>query len=149
MFTIIYIYINIVKAELPEDVFNVHRLYIEKVVKLTTEQTAVLTNGRYKQWLFLNLLNKKIIIYSLKKLVNNQSFKKIRLDFIDIIAYHCRLVGPMAGDEELTSNDFELLEKLTMSMYGDKLVQSFYNHLDVNKPDISDVALILGKPLIY
>jgi hypothetical protein len=55
----------------------------------------------------------------------------------------------MAGDEELTSNDFELLEKLTMSMYGDKLVQSFYNHLDVNKPDISDVALILGKPLIY
>lgn len=54
----------------------------------------------------------------------------------------------MAGDEELTSNDFELLEKLTMSMYGEKLVQSFYNHLDVNKPDISDVALILGRPLI-
>ena len=57
MFTIIYIiYINIVKAELPEDVFNVHRLYVEKVVKLTTEQTAVLTNGRYNQCSSLNLL---------------------------------------------------------------------------------------------
>lgn len=54
----------------------------------------------------------------------------------------------MAGDEELTSNDFELLEKLTMSMYGEKLVQAFYNHLDVNKPDISDIALTLGRSLI-
>jgi hypothetical protein len=38
--------------------------------------------------------------------------------------------------ETLSSHDLELLEKLTMSQYGEKLVQAFYNHMDVNRPDI-------------
>ncbi len=37
----------------------------------------------------------------------------------------------------------ELLEKLTMSQYGEKLVQAFHNFLDVNKPDIRQPVHVL------
>jgi hypothetical protein len=37
----------------------------------------------------------------------------------------------------------ELLEKLTMSQYGEKLVQAFHNFLDVNKPDIRQPIHVL------
>ena len=35
-----------------------------------------------------------------------------------------RMIGPLEEGEVLSINDFELLEKLTMSQYGDKLVQA-------------------------
>ena len=34
--------------------------------------------------------------------------------------------------------------KVTMSVYGDKLVQALYNHMDVGSEGISDVALVAG-----
>jgi len=55
-----------------------------------------------------------------------------------------RMVGPLDVTEVLTVNDFELLEKLTMSQYGEKLVQAFHNYLDVNREDISNIALVTG-----
>ena len=54
------------------------------------------------------------------------------------------MVGPLDVTEVLTVNDFELLEKLTMSQYGEKLVQAFHNYLDVNREDISNIALVTG-----
>merc|ERR1719391_997571 len=83
-----------------DEVFKVHRLYAEKVLKLAAGQTAILVNGR--------------------------------------------MVGPLGEKDALTSNDFDLLEKLTMSQYGEKLVQAFHNHLDVQRSDISDIALVTG-----
>merc|ERR1719348_2046521 len=55
-----------------------------------------------------------------------------------------KVIGPLDDNEELTNNDFDLLEKLTMSQYGEKLVQAFHNHLDVNSPDISDQAMLVA-----
>jgi len=86
--------------DLSDEVFEVHRIYAARVLKMEAGQAAVLNNGR--------------------------------------------LVGPLSPAETLEADDFDLLEKLTMSMYGEKLVQAFHNHLDVNKPDISNVALIAG-----
>ena len=33
------------------------------------------------------------------------------------------MIGPLAESETLTSNDFELMEKLSMGKYGEKLNQ--------------------------
>jgi len=55
-----------------------------------------------------------------------------------------KVIGPLDDNEDLTNNDFDLLEKLTMSQYGEKLVQAFHNHLDVNSPDISDQAMLIA-----
>merc|ERR1719187_1379585 len=55
-----------------------------------------------------------------------------------------KVIGPLDDNEELTNNDFDLLEKLTMSQYGEKLVQAFHNHLDVNAPEISDQAMLIA-----
>jgi len=55
-----------------------------------------------------------------------------------------KVIGPLDENEELTNNDFDLLEKLTMSQYGEKLVQAFHNHLDVNAPEISDQAMLIA-----
>merc|ERR1719334_948943 len=49
-----------------------------------------------------------------------------------------RLLGPLDEGEELTVNDFDLLEKLTMSQYGAKLVEAFHSYMDVNDVKISD-----------
>ena len=35
-----------------------------------------------------------------------------------------KVIGPLSDEEEFTVDDFELLEKLTMSQYGEKLVQA-------------------------
>jgi hypothetical protein len=42
----------------------------------------------------------------------------------------------------------ELLEKLTMSQYGEKLVQAFHNFLDVNKPDIRQPIHVLYTQMV-
>ena len=55
-----------------------------------------------------------------------------------------KVIGPLEDNEELTNNDFDLLEKLTMSQYGEKLVQAFHNHLDVNSPEVSDQAMLVA-----
>ena len=55
-----------------------------------------------------------------------------------------KVFGALDDAEEFTVNDYELLEKLTMSQYGEKLVQAFYNHLDVQDPTISDKAMIIS-----
>ena len=39
------------------------------------------------------------------------------------------MVGPLEEGETLTSNDFELMEKLSMGKYGEKLTQVFFVHL--------------------
>ena len=62
----------------------------------------------------------------------------------DLDLWPFRMVGPLDATEVLTVNDFELLEKLTMSQYGEKLVQAFHNYLDVNREDISNIALVTG-----
>ena len=55
-----------------------------------------------------------------------------------------KVIGPMEEEEEISLSDFDLLEKLTMSQYGDKLVQAFYNQLDVQNPAVSDQAMIVS-----
>eukprot|EP00090_Calanus_glacialis_P019622 TRINITY_DN3011_c0_g1_i1.p1 TRINITY_DN3011_c0_g1~~TRINITY_DN3011_c0_g1_i1.p1 ORF type:complete len:1524 (+),score=468.92 TRINITY_DN3011_c0_g1_i1:46-4617(+) len=55
-----------------------------------------------------------------------------------------KVIGPLGDKEDLTNNDFDLLEKLTMSQYGEKLVQAFHNHLDVNTPEVSDQAMLVA-----
>jgi len=55
-----------------------------------------------------------------------------------------RVVGPLNSDETFTSNDFDLLEKLTMSQYGEKLVQAFHSHMDVKSEGVSDQALLVA-----
>ena len=58
-----------------------------------------------------------------------------------------KIIGPLAAEEEINTNDLELLEKLTMSQYGEKLVQAFYNQLDVQHPAVSDQAMIVAALL--
>lgn len=55
-----------------------------------------------------------------------------------------KIIGPLAAEEEINTEDFDLLEKLTMSQYGDKLVQAFYNQLDVQQAAVSDQAMIVA-----
>jgi len=55
-----------------------------------------------------------------------------------------RILGPLDSNEELTSNDFDLLEKLTMGQYGEKLVQAFHNHMNVNSKEVSDQAMLVA-----
>ena len=55
-----------------------------------------------------------------------------------------KVIGPLDDGEEFTVDDYELLEKLTMSQYGEKLVQAFYNHLDVKDPAVSDQAMVVA-----
>jgi UDP-glucose:glycoprotein glucosyltransferase len=45
-------------------------------------------------------------------------------------------------------DDMDLLEKLTMSRYGEKLVTAFHTHLDVSSPDISDTAMMVAGLLV-
>merc|ERR1719318_376991 len=59
-----------------------------------------------------------------------------------------RIIGPLGAEEELTVNDLDLLEKLTMAQYGEKLVQAFHNHLDVTGADISDKAMYVAALLM-
>ena len=49
--------------------------------------------------------------------------------------------------EALTTNDLELLEKLTMSQYGDKLVQAFHTHMAVGEEGVSERAMLLAALL--
>ena len=60
-------------------------------------------------------------MYALKKRSAKEIHPNLKLILMNNSAD--RLVGPLDADETLTVNDIELLEKLTMSMYGDKLVQ--------------------------
>ena len=55
-----------------------------------------------------------------------------------------KVIGPLEQSEEINQNDFDLLEKLTMSQYGEKLVQAFYNQLDVQHSEVSDQAMIVS-----
>ena len=55
-----------------------------------------------------------------------------------------QVLGPLAPGEDLTVNDFDLLEKLTMSLYGEKLVQAFHSHMDVLEPSVSDQAMLVA-----
>ena len=55
-----------------------------------------------------------------------------------------KIIGPLAVEEEINTEDFDLLEKLMMSQYGDKLVQAFYNQLDVQQAAVSDQAMIVA-----
>jgi len=55
-----------------------------------------------------------------------------------------KVIGPLDNNEDLTNDDFDLLEKLTMSQYGEKLVQAFHNHLDVDSPEVSDQAMLVA-----
>ena len=60
------------------------------------------------------------------------------------IVVNGKVIGPLDAEEQFTTDDFELLEKLTMAQYGEKLVQSFYNHMDVKDPAVSDQAMIVA-----
>ena len=44
-----------------------------------------------------------------------------------------RIIGPFDDDEAFGEDDFKLLEKFSMSQYGDKMVMNYYNHMDVKK----------------
>jgi len=89
--------------KLSPDIFTVHQMYAEKVIKLEPGESAILNNAR--------------------------------------------LIGPLGEDETLTSNDFELMEKLAMAKYGEKLYQAFQNSLDVHSDEISNTALVTGALL--
>ena len=54
------------------------------------------------------------------------------------------MLGPLTPGEELTVNDFDLLEKLTMSLYGEKMVQAFHTHMDVQEEAVSDQAMLVA-----
>ena len=58
-----------------------------------------------------------------------------------------RVLGPLKEGELLTNNDFDLLERLTMSQYGEKLVQAFHNQLDVQAAGVSDQAMLVAALL--
>ena len=42
-----------------------------------------------------------------------------------------KLIGPLDEKEHFGADDFNLLEKFTMSQYGEKMVNLFYSHMDV------------------
>ena len=58
-----------------------------------------------------------------------------------------RVLGPLKAGEDLTVNDFDLLEKLTMGQYGEKLVQAFHTHLDVTTEGVSEQAMLVASLL--
>ena len=62
-----------------------------------------------------------------------------------------KLIGPLDEKEHFGADDFNLLEKFTMSQYGEKMVNLYYSHMDVkNTPKVSDqvmktVALLMTR----
>ena len=62
-----------------------------------------------------------------------------------------KLIGPLDEKEHFGADDFNLLEKFTMSQYGEKMVNLFYSHMDVKSaPKVSDqvmktVALLMTR----
>ena len=62
-----------------------------------------------------------------------------------------KLIGPLDEKEQFGADDFNLLEKFTMSQYGEKMVNLFYSHMDVKStPKVADqvmktVALLMTR----
>jgi hypothetical protein len=42
-----------------------------------------------------------------------------------------KLIGPLDKKEHFGADDFNLLEKFTMSQYGEKMLNLYYSHMDV------------------
>uniref|UniRef100_A0A0K2UY63 UDP-glucose:glycoprotein glucosyltransferase n=1 Tax=Lepeophtheirus salmonis TaxID=72036 RepID=A0A0K2UY63_LEPSM len=62
-----------------------------------------------------------------------------------------RVIGPFDSDESFSSDDFSLLEKFSMSQFGDKLVHSLYeviNIADSSGKTLSDKAMRISSLLI-
>ena len=62
-----------------------------------------------------------------------------------------KLIGPLDEKEQFGTDDFNLLEKFTMSQYGEKMVNLFYSNMEVKTtPKVSDqvmktVALLMTR----
>ena len=59
-----------------------------------------------------------------------------------------RLIGPLEPEESFGSDDFSLLDKYSMSQFGEKLVNSLYSLFKSQKENLSDMALKLGSLLL-
>lgn len=59
-----------------------------------------------------------------------------------------KVIGPLNQDEEFGSDDFNLLEKFSMGQYGEKMLNTFYNHMDAKADGASDLAMKLTALLV-
>ncbi len=59
-----------------------------------------------------------------------------------------KVIGPLDDEEVFGQDDFNLLEKFSMSQYGDKMVNAFYTNMDVKAKGVSDLAMKLASLLV-
>ena len=59
-----------------------------------------------------------------------------------------RRIGPFDVGERFGEDDFSLLEKYSMSKYGDKMVNNFYTYMDLGVPKVSDQAMKVTSLLL-
>ena len=59
-----------------------------------------------------------------------------------------RVVGPLEPTEFFGSDDFNLLDRFTMNMYGENLVNTFYSYMNAKDAKSSDVAMKIASLLV-
>jgi hypothetical protein len=58
------------------------------------------------------------------------------------------VVGPLEPTEFFGSDDFNLLDRFTMNMYGENLVNTFYSYMNAKDAKSSDVAMKIASLLV-
>ena len=84
-----------------EEIFDIHRIFNEKVLSFETGQNGLIVNGR--------------------------------------------ILGPLSKSEVFGSDDFSLLDKFSISSFGEKLVNALYNNFEEKT---SDLAMKLSSLLV-
>ena len=83
----------------------------------------------------------------------HQIFVKKGLTGFDVgqngILLNGRIIGPLKSGEHFGVDDFNLLDKFSMSSFGEKLVNTLYSNFDVkDNPEISNLAMKLSSLLV-
>ncbi len=58
-----------------------------------------------------------------------------------------KVIGPLASEESFGADDFNLLDKFSMGLFGEKLVNGIYNNFP-DRSDKSDLAMKLSTLLV-
>ena len=83
----------------------------------------------------------------------HQSFVKKGLNGFEVgqngILLNGRIIGPLKSTEHFGADDFNLLDKFSMSSFGEKLVNTLYSNFEVKgNVGISDLAMKLSSLLV-
>ncbi len=66
----------------------------------------------------------------------------------NMVILNGRPIGPFREGETFGDDDYNLLEKFSMSKFGDKMVNIYYTHLDIGAAKVSDQAMKISSLLL-